>query len=368
MKTNITKNQIKQICILFDKKTTISDIVKLTNISRSAVNRILMENRRITPFSSKKAEDLYKEVLLPAFLSGKSLTQISKEYKVCRGTLALRLKLDGYNIVNLQNETKFNEHVFDVIDTEEKAYWLGFIYADGCILTPNKSTSKPRYTFELSLQLSDINHLNKFNLFMQHNKQNVKVDSFRCRWVVTNKHLWETLNSYGCTPQKSLTLKFPNLNIFKDKSLIRHFIRGYFDGDGCLSRSIHPKTVSVVVNVLGTPEFLNELEINSNFPRNSISRYHNKKHSLQTVSLLFKKSEAVKFINFLYKDSTIYLDRKYKLYQFFKDIGSRSKEEFLELLSGNIGESPEMDNTEINSEIKESESSYSVESETTNRI
>lgn len=56
------------------------------------------------------------------------------------------------------------------------------------------------------------------------------------------------------------------------------------------------------------------------------------------------------------------LDRKYKLYEFFKN-GSRSVKEFTELLSGNIGEKPEMENPEINSETKESESSYSVEVE-----
>ena len=67
--------------------------------------------------------------------------------------------------------------------------------------------------------------------------------------------------------------------------------------------------------------------------------------------------------NLLYKDAKYYLDRKYKLYQFFKN-GCRSKEEFLELSSGNIGKNPEMDNTEISSEItKGSEPSYSVETE-----
>lgn len=56
-----------------------------------------------------------------------------------------------------------------------------------------------------------------------------------------------------------------------------------------------------------------------------------------------------KFINYLYKDSTIYLDRKYKLYNFFKN-GSRSLKEFNELQSGKIKKSPEKDNPEITSE------------------
>ena len=68
------------------------------------------------------------------------------------------------------------------------------------------------------------------------------------------------------------------------------------------------------------------------------------------------------FINYIYNDANVYLDRKFKLYEFFKN-GSRSVKEFAELQLDNIGESPEKDNTEINSEIKESESSYSIDLE-----
>lgn len=64
----------------------------------------------------------------------------------------------------------------------------------------------------------------------------------RCRWGIVNKHLWNVLNNYGCTPKKSNTLLFPNIEIFKDRALIIPFIRGYFDGDGCLTnRKTKPK-------------------------------------------------------------------------------------------------------------------------------
>lgn len=70
---------------------------------------------------------------------------------------------------------------------------------------------------------------------MKHENDNVKMGYVncegkrceRCRWWITDKHLWKTLNKYGCTPRKSLTLQFPNENIFKSKDLIRHFIRGW---------------------------------------------------------------------------------------------------------------------------------------------
>lgn len=52
------------------------------------------------------------------------------------------------------------------------------------------------------------------------------------RIQISSKTLTADLLKLGCTPRKSLTLKFPNDGIFKSNDLIRHFIRGYFDGDG----------------------------------------------------------------------------------------------------------------------------------------
>ena len=104
---------------------------------------------------------------------------------------------------------------------------------------------------------------------MKYNGNNVRLNEStctgkifsRCRWSITNKHLWETLNSYGCTPRKSLTLRFPNISIFKNKNLIYDFIRGYFDGDGCFSTSKYKNSNSIRPNcsIIGTHEFLEEL-------------------------------------------------------------------------------------------------------------
>ena len=151
-----------------------------------------------------------------------------------------------------------------------------------------------------------------------------------------------------------------NRNIPINKNLIRHFIRGYFDGDGCLTRHINKTIVTPVASILGTYEFLDSIVkytgINGNVR-------HDHRHSGNTFSIEFNKKATISFINYIYDSSTIYLDRKYKLYEFFKN-GSRSVEEFTELLSGNIGGKLVTENTEINSKIaKGFESSYSVVSE-----
>lgn len=309
----------------------------------------------------KKYDNINWENLAKEYLeTGISLTKMSQKYEIGRWTLTDRFKKLGINIVNKQNELKFDNTVFDSIDDEEKAYWLGFIFADGYISSTNNA-------FEISLKGSDKKHLDKFNKFMKHrDKNHVKLGKVncgeticeRCRWFVSDKHLWNVLNSYGCTPNKSTNLQFPLITIFKYDHLIRHFIRGYFDGDGSFSRYLHKTIVSPHIELLGTPEFLNMVEKYSNIfgKRGKDKRWKN-----NTEYINFPLKEGVVFINYIYKDSKIYLDRKYKLYQFFKQ-GSRSLQEWNELLQTENGEVCN-DNPVVNSEIKKSESLYSVEIE-----
>ena len=207
----------------------------------------------------------------------------------------------------------------------------------------------------------------KIPYFMKYEKNGVKIQDARCgkvtckrcRWTITDKHLWETLNNYGCTPRKSLTLKFPDEDIFKSKDLIRHFIRGYFDGDGCFTRHVYINTVSPSVSFLGTKAFLDKIleysKIESNYR-------HDKRHTEFTWTLEYHKEPGIKLINYMYNNCTIYLDRKYKLYEFFKN-GSRSVQEWAELSSSKIGESPIEGNTEVIEETKESSTPYSIENE-----
>ena len=310
----------------------------------------------------------YYRTLADEFLNSSiSLTKMAAREGTTRQTLAKHFRELGVEIINKQNRLKFDNTVFDCIDTEEKAYWLGFIFADGYI-SSDSLKGKSRYLLEISLKASDKNHLDKFNKFMKHENANKvtiedakcgKVICKRCRWYVANKHLWETLNSYGCTPRKSLTLKFPDKSIFKSKDLIRHFIRGYFDGDGCFTRHIHHTIVSPAISFLGTKDFLDKILEYSKIEANY---RHDKCYTEFTWTLEYHKEPGIELINYLYNNCTIYLDRKYKLYEFFKN-GSRSVQEWAELSSSKIGESPIEGNTEVIEKIKESSTPYSIENE-----
>ncbi len=286
-----------------------------------------------------------------ANIPNSSISKICEKYHMTHKTLSNRLKELGYEIVNHQNEVKFNENVFDSIDTEEKAYWLGFIFADGCISTE-------AYGFELSLCAADSEHLDKFNKFMGHHKDNVKFGETsantkifrRCRWTVRNKHLWNVLYSYGCVPKKSLILKFPNTNIFKSPNLIKHFIRGYWDGDGCISYA-NKKHSTMTTVVLGTEDFLSKLKLQLPLKFDYVLGYNDKSKNLITRVLSINGKNGLELLYYLYENSTIYLTRKFDKY---KEYCRLYKELYRELQTKN-GESTKADAV-LNSETKESES------------
>lgn len=251
----------------------------------------------------------YKEKLIELVNEGKSGKQICKEMHIDYSNMHRWLRKLNINLPNHQNELKFDNTVFDNIDTEEKAYWLGFLYADGCINSRNNTVS-------LDLKEDDIKHLEKFRNFLKLRREirvgnatcNGKVFS-RCRLNVTDKHFHNVLISKGCIPNKSLVLNFPDISIFASTDLVIHFVRGYIDGDGCVTLGC---TKYSIFSIIGTKEFLNG--IIKLFPTIFVSQiyYKDKRRpnsNTYFISLGGEKSSI--FGEILYRNATIYLQRKY---------------------------------------------------------
>lgn len=237
--------------------------------------------------------------------TGCSIQYLSKKYQKTPMTISKAITNAGYSVINRQNIVKIDENIFDNIDTEEKAYWLGFIYADGCLNTRD-------YSFEMTLSAKDKDHLERFNNFIKHTRPNKlkmvkQFKSYRCYFH--SKHFWKTLFNYGCTPRKSLTLKFPKIEIFSDMSLIRHFLRGYFDGDGCITHGNKEHT-RMTIKICGTNDFLNSFQLYL-----PLKRHHKILQTKTTPVLHMNDGTAYKICKYLYQDSTVYLDRKYKLFK-----------------------------------------------------
>ena len=229
------------------------------------------------------------------------IRELAKKYSVNRQVLTGWLMAKGIEISNRRAEKSFNISFFDEINTEEKAYWLGFMFADGFIGQYKKS-----YKIELSLATRDFNHLEKFASAIMFSK--IKKSDNRCRVFIGSKKMFEKLNEYGCTERKSLTLKFPRVDIFQEKSLIIHFIRGYFDGDGCITHS-DKDGKKLNVTILGTEEFLSGLN-KCIYPEKEMKL--TKKGNVYVLS--FNGKTGLEFLKRIYSKSTVYLDRKKQKY------------------------------------------------------
>lgn len=256
---------------------------------------------------AKEKEKLCQEALQEYLNSGKSLRQISLNYKgITRDFLGGYFLGKGIDIYS--RKSHINDHVFDKIDTEEKAYWLGFLYADGNVHKSSKS-----WKIELTLKEGDLSHLKKFCTFVDFRevpKYREKTKAYRVSFG--SRIMAEQLIKYGCTERKSLTLKFPSEDVIPE-TLTRHFIRGYFDGDGCITLRHNINKDIPVASLLGTKEFLSVLLEKINNNGIDILK-KDKNNDSNTYYVRFKTKEGFCFMSYMYKDATIYLERKYNKY------------------------------------------------------
>lgn len=203
---------------------------------------------------------------------------------------------------------KYNKQFFNNINTEEKAYWAGFIAADGNI---RKDFLKMR----IELNIQDYNHLEKFRKSIEGNnpiKESVRPNNHSCYIDVNCKEMCLALNDLGITPKKSLTL---DINIKKiPKDLRRHFIRGYFDGDGSLNnyKRENYNYLEWELSFISSNKFLNQILKELNKERKLYSCGNNYRFCFKS------KKDIFEIIEYLYKDATIYLDRKYEKVLKFK--------------------------------------------------
>jgi predicted transcriptional regulator len=246
------------------------------------------------------------------FQNGSTVAEVARAVKINNAVIADYLKSKGNDTSRSWRIFLVNENIFKCIDTEEKAYWLGFLYADAAI-----AYDGIRYVVELTLKEDDYNHLVKFKEFIQtdaHIKKKIIKGKHGKEYVayrigIHNKTLVEDLVDKGCGPNKSLTLLFPGYNIVP-KELMRHFIRGYIDGDGTiyLPKKASKGKPQATVSFIGTQHFLlgvrKELNLSDTkmFPQGQAWRSsHGGNYKVGDL------------LNQIYQDTTIYLDRKYEL-------------------------------------------------------
>ena len=193
-----------------------------------------------------------------------------------------------------------NIEAFKEIKTEEEAYWLGFILADGC----NTNGSQIR------VDIKDKGHLEKLSKLIYTGGDKPigirdlgfgEVYYFSC----TINKVIENLNNHGIVPRKSMITKLPEVN----EKFYKHLIRGIFDGDGSLSYSMDKNYRRYNFSIVGNKELM--LSIQEKVLENTgIFLGYGK---MKMIYRVYKKGnqQIMQILDWLYKDSTVYLERKH---------------------------------------------------------
>ena len=194
------------------------------------------------------------------------------------------------------------------------AYIFGLWCADGNIYHNDKNNM---WSFSIKLKSEDEyllqNILNEMS--SEHKIYRKKYGASEIN--LSCKTIYNDIKNLGGIENKSLRLTFP----YVPKEFVSDFIRGYFDGDGWFSNT----KCCFQVGLIGTQDFIQGFLECINFAntQNKIFTVHREDGAKRYIFSAYK--DIFNFLNWIYKDATIYLDRKYQAYQDFLSNGKNYK-------------------------------------------
>lgn len=235
-----------------------------------------------------------------------SRANIAEQFGIPEWKLKRLISKNGWSSVKpvILNKSAFDEY------TEESCYWAGFIAADGNVDLKGR--------IRIMLKYDDMAHLEKFKQYLQStHKISSNTETYnRCSFEFTDKEMCETLDlNFNIIPEKSLIMKFPH---FIPTNMLSHFLRGYFDGDGSICESFSNKN-SVTATLYttfcsGSFDFINYIY---QFVSNEVKTTGHLQDfgTGKKWQIKYNTNDSIKLLNYIYGSCSIYLDRKYALYE-----------------------------------------------------
>lgn len=245
----------------------------------------------------QKYSDDFINKVIEEYLGGLTAIELNKKYNIKSGTINYHLRKRGLSRGSGKPSSIANKDYFETIDTEEKAYFLGFLMADGCI-----SSSHVNYHIKLGLQEKDIDVIKALLVAIGSKNAISKVtkgEHIGCSVSLSCKKMFYDLVAHGFLEHKSGNEIIPNTI---PDNLVHHFIRGYFDGDGCASKE---GRISIVGGIKVLEDIAKRAMVND------YTIYSFKNTSVVCDLRYSKLSSAKLFYNYLYKDANIFLYRKW---------------------------------------------------------
>jgi hypothetical protein len=301
---------LEKIIELYDAGHSFKTIQEMTGEAPTSIRR---EFKRIGKTSrSTKTDKEIEDQIIADYNNNISSEKLAEKYNmnpttICRIVKRNEGEIKGASFFN--RKYQLNEDLINEIDTQEKAYFLGFMFADG-------NVSKSEHAMNICLHHQDRDVLNKFSNIIFNN---IDEDHFSYAddGKYVNFHVYSAkfvsnLIKHGCMNCKTFKVSFPKT---VPEHLLSHFLRGLFDGDGCLSIG---KSKSIIC-LTGFKPFLEEVKeylIKTISVFVIISDYNDKTNVSDMI--IGRNLDMLKMLDYLYKDATIYLDRKYNKYMNMK--------------------------------------------------
>lgn len=300
LESKYTNEQKEESYKLYKDGNSIRKIANILNIPKTTVNRWI-KNKGIIRSSIYHSSNYYKNIknnVINEYKSGIYYKTIAEKYDISPKTVHLWCRQS--NATNHRGIKSYveNIHWFQNIDCEEKAYFLGFLFADGYI--GNKDNNQYDIRFELKYEdkyildeFVNVLKIKNKTFTIEQNKNNVVHKYYRIQFNC--KEMVEDLYKYGLIYKKNNRKEIKNINhIF-----IRHFLRGYFDGDGCLDNDC-------IISICAHDDFA--MQLKNIFCKYGFLCKIKKKSNISIVVLSAKQKK--KIYQFFYGNASIYLKRK----------------------------------------------------------
>lgn len=259
----------------------------------------------------KNCSQEIKDKIVEDYKNNLSIRKIEEKYKVSRVSISKYLEEIGIKTTfgNHYRWYSHNYNYFDNIDTEHKAYWLGFLFADGYI--SNKSKNCGEDAFGICISKKDKIMLESFLKDIEATNPIIKSPHYGTQYEdclrvqLTSQKTVDDLQRHGCVKNKTLILEPPKEI---DNNFIYDFIRGFFDGDGgfCIADNKYYQ-----ISFTSTFEMCSWLK--EIFECGSVIK--DKRTENTWYFKIGGNRQVIKICNLLYKNSTIFLPRKYNIYK-----------------------------------------------------
>jgi DNA-binding transcriptional regulator WhiA len=190
----------------------------------------------------------------------------------------------------------FNEHFFNELN-EKSSYWLGFLYADGSVRMKDGKSGELR----VKLKDTDKEHIEKFLKDIECDKPikcGVEGKSKFCSVTVYSNLLVNRLFDLGCVNNKTQKIRLPKLN----EPFMSHFIRGYFDGDGSISK-VKNRPNSFSLRICSNKSFNDDIISFLGYGK----AYRHENYSVIQIN---KIMDIVNFKDYIYSNAMTLLERK----------------------------------------------------------